>query len=372
VAGRYENYSDFGQTHVGKVNVRYDLSPMLAFRGTVSDGFRAPTLAEEHYTGLNVGPNSVSGQLAPNSAAADAAGFSPLKPEQSINYSAGIVAHPISKLQITVDAYYILLHDRILPGSGFEALRAYCVPNGSNILHTSAAVVKSCPAGQTAEDVEVSPDTLTALGNQGVTTSGLTSVGVSAFLNAANTRTDGIDITATYSSDFGAYGHVDWSAGFNYNHTQISLNSNLPPSLYSNIPSIGLQQTNLLNQESASYLTTAPPREKLILQAYWTKGPWSVNLRETVYNDMSEYVNEPVILETIPATAITDLDVGYQFTHNLRVDVGANNLFNTIPPLTGLLNGQPADGNYVYRVPYGFAPWGQNGGYYYGRVVLTY
>jgi len=372
VAGRYENYSDFGQTHVGKVNVRYDFSPQLAFRGTISDGFRAPTLAEEHYTGLNVGPNSVSGQLAPNSAAADAAGFSPLKPEQSINYSAGFVAHPISRLQITVDAYYILLHDRILPGTGFQALKAYCVPNGTNILHTNATVVKSCPAGQTAEDVEVSPDTLTALANQGVATGGLTSVGVSAFLNAANTRTDGIDMTATYSSDFGEYGHVDWSVGFNYNHTQVSLNSNLPPSLYAYNAAVGINQTQLLGVESSAYLTTAPPREKLILQGFWTKGPWSVNLRETVYNDMSEYINSPPILQTIPATGITDLDVGYQFTHNLRIDLGANNLFNTIPPTIGLLNGQPADGNYVYRQPQPFAPWGQNGGYYYGRVVLTY
>jgi iron complex outermembrane receptor protein len=124
--------------------------------------------------------------------------------------------------------------------------------------------------------------------------------------------------------------------------------------------------------ESSAYLTTAPPREKLILQGFWTKGPWSVNLRETVYNDMSEYINSPPILQTIPATGITDLDVGYQFTHNLRIDLGANNLFNTIPPTIGLLNGQPADGNYVYRQPQPFAPWGQNGGYYYGRVVLTY
>ena len=373
VAGRYENYSDFGDTKTGKVTLRYDLSPTIAVRGTLSNGFRAPTLAEEYYTGLNVGPTSVAGQLAPNSSAAKAAGFPSLKPEQSINYSAGFVLHPLPKLQITVDAYYILLHDRILPGTGFEALEALCVPNGTSVAHTSASVIKTCPAGQTPQDVLIAPDILTLLNNQGVTTSGLTYVGVSAFINSVNTRTDGVDVTANYSSDFEQYGHVDWSLGFNYNHTQISAIQDVPAALYYSNAALGVDQTKALSPNSTSALTTAPPREKVILQAFWTKGPWSVNLRETVYNDMSQYVGTPSYLEKINTTGITDLDIGYKINRFLKLDLGANNLFNIVPPLTPLSStGQPIDGGRVYNVPYGFAPWGQNGGYYYGRVTLTY
>ena len=373
VAGRYENYSDFGDTKTGKFTVRYDFSPQIAFRGTISNGFRAPTLAEGYYTGLNVGPTSVSGQLAPDSAAAKSAGFASLKPESSINYSAGFVLHPIPKLQITVDAYYILLHDRILPGSGFQALQAYCVPNGYSIAHTSASVNKTCPTGQTAEDVLVAPEVLTILGNQGVTTSGLTQVGVSAFINAVNTTTGGLDVTATYTSDFEQFGHVDWSLGFNFNHTQVSGNSALPSALYAYDATVGINQTKLLGVNSASDLTTAVPREKLILQALWTKGPWSVNLRETIYNDMSEFVNSPPVLEKIGTTGITDLDIGYKVTKNIKIDIGANNLFNILPPITpNGSTGQPVSGALVYNLPYGFSPWGQNGGYYYGRVTLTY
>ena len=373
VAGRYEHYSDFGGTTSGKLTLRYDVSPAIAIRGTISNGFRAPTLAEEFYTGLNVGPTSVAGQLAPNSASAQAAGFSPLKPEQSINYSGGFVLHPMPKLQITIDAYYILLHDRILPGSGFQALHAYCVPNGTTIAHTTAAVNLTCPSGQTAEDVLVAPDIVTALGNQGVTTAGLTSVGVSAFINGVNTRTSGVDITATYNSDFAEFGHVDWSVGFNYNHTQVSSNLALPSALYAYNAAVGINQTKLLDADSTSDLTTATPREKLILEAFWHKGPFSVNLRETIYNDMSEYVNTPPVLEKIGTTGITDLDLGYKLTKNVKLDIGANNLFNTLPPKTPLTStGQPVDGALVYNVPYGFAPWGQNGGYYYGRLTLTF
>jgi iron complex outermembrane receptor protein len=65
LAGRYETYSDFGSVWTGKANARYDFSPAFAVRGTVSNGFRAPTLAEEYYSSVNVGPGSTFGQLPP-------------------------------------------------------------------------------------------------------------------------------------------------------------------------------------------------------------------------------------------------------------------------------------------------------------------
>jgi iron complex outermembrane receptor protein len=52
-----------------------DFNPMVAVRGTVSTGFRALTLAEQFYSGINVGPSSVSGVLPAISAAAKALGF---------------------------------------------------------------------------------------------------------------------------------------------------------------------------------------------------------------------------------------------------------------------------------------------------------
>jgi hypothetical protein len=101
LAGRYEHYSDFGSVYTGKVTARYDFSPAFALRGTVSNGFRAPTLAEEFYSSVNVGPGFVAGQFPPNSSAASALGFNKLQPEKSTNFSVGFVAHPAPKLQIT-------------------------------------------------------------------------------------------------------------------------------------------------------------------------------------------------------------------------------------------------------------------------------
>ena len=341
LAGRYVHYSDFGSTEVGKATVRYDFNPMFAIRGTVSNGFRAPTLAEERYSGTNVSPYSAEVQLPPNSTAAQLAGFQPLKPELSQNYSIGFVAHPIDNLQITVDAYQINIHDRILV-SGFIY--------GTNTI-----------GGQV---VTISQGVLNAIKARGVTLdSGLSYTGISLFANAANTRTDGVELTANYASDFGDYGHVDWTVGANYNKTQLTKTPLLPAA----VTNAAQGQTTFFTANSASALTTATPREKVILQAYYTWHKFSANLRETIYGPTRQWSANNSIFEQIGTTGITDLDIGYRITPMIKVDAGANNLFNQIPPLHNI-----AGGGRVYDVPYGFAPWGGNGGYYYGRVVVSF
>jgi iron complex outermembrane receptor protein len=353
IAGRYENYSDFGSATVGKFTGRYDFSPAFAIRGTISSGFRAPTLAEEYYSGTNVSPNSADVQLPPNSPAATQAGFGSLKPETSMNYSIGFVAHPIPKLQVTADAYDIEIKNRILV-SGF---------------------LFGSEAGYGTNGV-VSQGVLNAITARGVTLdSGLSYAGISIFANAANTRTDGVEATATYSSDFEEYGHVDWSVGFNYNHNEVTKILPLPAA----VTNADFGQTAFFTANSLSALTTGTPEEKVILDAFWTLGKWSVNLRETIYGPASEEVSfdgsgsgDGAYDEKIGVTGITDLDIGYKITNNLKVDVGANNLFNTFPPNTPNVAGRPTDGGEVYNVPYAFAAWGNNGGYYYGRVTFSF
>jgi iron complex outermembrane receptor protein len=378
LAGRYEHYSDFGSTEDGKVTVRYDFSPKFAVRGTISNGFRAPTLAEEYYSGINVGPTSASGQFPPDSAAAKAAGFSSLKPETSINYSVGFVAHPMDNMQITLDAYQIILHNRILNSSGFTGITAECNPPGFTIatVPTNVASLK-CPAGYTPAVDVISQSILNAVQAKGISSAGLTSISISSFVNGMNTTTNGIEATFNYASDFGDYGHVDWTIGANYNKTQITKIDPIPAFANEIIPALNINQTQLLGAIAASEFTTALPREKIILQAFWSKGPFSVNLRETIYGKTSELANAPTLNaffnETVPVTPITDLDIGYKVTKHLKLDVGANDLFNQIPPLVPLAStGQPLNGGIVFHLPYGTAPWGQNGGYYYGRATYSF
>ena len=347
LAGRFEHYSDFGDDEVGKLTARYDFNPMIAIRGTVSTGFRAPTLAEEHYSGTNVSPTSADVQLPPNSSAAALAGITPLKPEKSDNYSVGFVLHPIDNMQITIDAYEIDMRDRVLT-SGF-LYGTCCTPGKASV---------------------ISQGVLNAIAARGVTLdSGLSYTGISSFVNAANTRTDGIEATLNYASDFEDMGHVDWSIGFNYNKTQITKLDTLP----TQIQNVAFGQTGFLTQEAASALTTANPREKVILQAIWTKGRFDVTLRETIYGGESEYTatSTPVLL-SIGALGLTDVNIGYQVTSRIKMSIGANNLFNIQPPLAAIVNGKPITGSLVFNVPYGFAPYNTNGGSYYGRLTVAF
>jgi len=351
LAGRYEHYSDFGKVWNGKGTVRYDFSPAFALRGTISNGFRAPTLAESYYSSVNVGPGTTFGQLPPNSAASRLLGFGNLKPEKSTSYSAGFVAHPAPGLQITADAYQIKLKNRIVP---------------------SAAIF-----GTQGTDV-VSQAVIDALIARGVSLADATSYsGINIFTNGADTRTRGVEATADYTSDFGGGNKANWTLGFNYNQTKLLKVNPLP----AQVVNPAFAQTTLLDPNSIDGLTTATPRVKIIANALFTLGSLQINLRETIYGTThqrtsysgSGYASADgyTVLRTGTA-AITDLNVGYKLTEKVRFDVGANNLFDKKAPLVPNIGGRPANGSNVYNGPITFTPWGINGGYYYARATYTF
>ena len=109
-----------------------------------------------------------------------------------------------------------------------------------------------------------------------------------------------------------------------------------------------------------------------------------MNLRETVYGKTSQhvssnssYVGPQAMDQQIGVTGITDIDIAYKLTASLKLDVGANNLFDQKPPTTPNYTGsngypRPVGGNQVFNLPYLFAPWGVNGGYYYGKITYSF
>jgi iron complex outermembrane receptor protein len=129
-AVRFEHYSDFGNATVGKLTARYDFTPEFALRGTVNNGFRAPTLAEEFYSSTNVGPTTAYIQLPPDSAAAAAAGLQKLQPEKSLNYSFGAVWRPIEHMNATLDVYQIRITNRIVGSGQWPASSTACPQPG--------------------------------------------------------------------------------------------------------------------------------------------------------------------------------------------------------------------------------------------------
>lgn len=363
LAGRYEHYSDFGSVWTGKATARYDFSSAFGLRGTVSNGFRAPTLAEQYYSSTNVSPNSIYAQLAPNSPAVAALGFGKLKPEKSTNLSAGFVAHPGGSLQLTVDAYQIKITNRIVASGGIVG---YSGGFGTNGVVSPAVLATLAARGLIAS---TDPAVVAA--------SGYSFFGLNLFTNGADTRTRGVEATLNATTRLDGGDRIDWSLGFNYNRTKVTRIASLPAAVYN----AAFGQTTLLTRNALDALTTATPRVKVIAGALVSHGPLSLNLRETLYGVTRQHVSLDgtgsgnTVVGT-PTTLITDINLGWKATSAFRIDVGANNLLNhkatTAPSVVNGGVAQPVDGSNVLDRPLSLAPWGINGGYYYARVTLSF
>ncbi len=345
-AGRYEHYSDFGGRFIGKGTARYDFSPAFAIRGTVDSGFRAPTLAEEFYSATNVSPTTAVVQLPANSAAAKVLGFQNLKPEKSFGFSFGTVFRPLPKLAITIDAYQTKITDRILgTGTFFNTGGATNYP-----LVTNAIVA-----------------------NGNILDPTVTQTGISVFTNGGDTRTRGIDATASYDIGLNDLGDLTLSLSGNYNKT-ILTKINAAPA--------GLPGAALFDLGAQSTLTTASPRVKVVTQGFYTYHAISIMVRENFYGSTSELVSPDggtFYRSTVGFAAITDLEIGVKLTRQVTFSFGAQNLTDKKPPTYLLLPNaanpnQPivSTGGNVYDAPLTFSPYGINGGYYYGRLAFKF
>ena len=332
-AGRFEHYTEgVGDTFSGKVSSRYEFLPGFAFRGTVSNGFRAPSLAQTIYAS-----NTITGQvdqfgnfvliptkvLPVNSPAAQALGATPLRPEKSINYSAGFTADPGHGVTFTLDAYEIRISDRILQtgllrGPGIDPLLA---PFG-------------LPPGSSAQ----------------------------FFTNAVSTRTRGVDAVLAYNRDLGRLGELQLSAAYSWNRTWIT-HFNATPT-----PLVGMNLV-LFDRQRQGDLTVATPRDKFILSANWRWSRVNLDAHLTRYGSYTEIGTPslPSTDRTFSAKWITDLDVSYDVSSRTTVGVGANNLFDTYPDRIGIVD--PKTGQFQYGY---FSPFGVTGGFYYARLTQRF
>ena len=360
-AVRFEHYSDFGNNVIFKGTGRYDFSDVFALRGTVSTGFRAPTLAESFYSATNVAPTSAFVQLPANSAAAKLLGFQNLRPEKSTNFSLGVVIRPAPRLTITVDAYQVKNCDRILgTGTLFSA-------GGGNIVINGVTYSANFPIVQTA-----------IIANGNILDPTVTQTGVNIFTNGADTKTRGIEGTLSYTTNVGG-GSIAWTLAGNYNDTKAS-NVRLAPAVLTPRTAGGVLAPTpipVFNQSTVSNLETASPKLKLILSAAPTFGRFSANLRGTLFGVTSNLTSPDggtFYTQRIPSAFIADAEFSYELLDGFRLSIGANNVFNKRPPTVQVLQpgSQPVTGGNVLDAPLSFSPYGINGGYYYGRLNVKF
>lgn len=297
-AVRAEKYSDYGSSFVWKVSSRYKLAENKAvLRASVSTGFRAPSLhqiyAQSTQAGFFNGLVQLSGLFNNRSKQAFLLGIPKLKEEESTNITAGIGFNPSRNFSVTLDYYNIKIDDRIVLSSSIR-----------------------------------SNDPNSQLG-QILTQAGV--VNVQFFINGINTRTQGLDLVASYRNISLGSGMLAINLAGNYQlKNEVVGVPNDPPAIKS-------ENATILSSQIKSILTESRPEYKAVIGADYKLNKFYVSLNNTLFgptrfqdldNGGSDMNN---IKQEFKTAVVTDLNLGYDFTDKVSASLAVNNILNVMP-----------------------------------------
>ncbi|TAN05413.1 MAG: TonB-dependent receptor [Rhodanobacteraceae bacterium] len=329
-AARHEHYSDFGNTTSWKLSGRYAFTPVVALRGTISTGFRAPSLQQEYYSSTAINfVNNGSGNLVPytirtfpvSDPAAVALGAQPLKPEKSRNYSVGLVFTPTVGPYTTLDFYQVDVNDRIILSG--------------NLVGTAVQ------------------DYLTSVGIPFVS-------GGRFFTNAVDTRTRGADLIGTWPLQLSG-SSLKFTGGINYNKTDIR-------SIKPNPPQLGLAGLVLpvIDRTEQGYITVGTPRTKAFFATDWGIGNWTLHGQLTRYGEWKTLGSTPSGDQSYSSRVLLDASVSYALDQ-WHFTLGGNNITNVYPAKNDAANNYHGIIAYPLSSPFGF-----NGSYWYASVAYRW
>ncbi|TMQ04185.1 MAG: TonB-dependent receptor [Deltaproteobacteria bacterium] len=335
LSGRYENYSDFGQSITGKGAVRIPLGKMLALRAAVSTGFRAPSLQQLWFSNIaTLLPNQV---LTSNneSPVTKAFGIPKLTEERSLNASGGLALRPVDNLSLTVDGYFIRIKNRIVLTSFFPAMDPAVGP----ILAPFPGVTRA-----------------------------------QFFSNAIDSDTQGLDAVADYAVRTGG-GTLVVSAAANFTRTQVT-DVRIPPSLQDRFRELGgdpaLLQTYFFGRLARNRIEDSLPHQRGTASVRYTFRGWSALVRGNYYGRI-RYKSDPAggayNDELFRAKTLFDVSLGIPLARRAQLTLGADNVFNTFPDKQK----DPANinlGRFIYSRF--VTQFGMNGGFYFGKLELLF
>lgn len=320
-AARYEDYSDFGDTLNGKLAAAFRASDSLLLRGSVSTGFRAPSLQQKYFSSTItdfIGGEPVDIVIAPNdSALAQAAGIPNLVEEQSTSATLGLTWTPRDNLSLTLDAYRIEIDDRVVLSGEFD---------------------------------NTDPNIGGALDDLGV---GLARF----FFNSVDTRTTGVDLTVSHDMALGG-GKLASFLGLNYGKTEIT-QVHTPPEL------AGREDT-LLNERERSFIEGAAPRLKAVAGFDYAWGKWAPTLKVIHFGKqtLGTWTGDG-LYQRYDAKTSADVSLTYNFTDKAKFTVGAANVFDVFPTRQ---DPNETDNGHIYES----VQFGINGASYFARFWMKF
>ena len=318
-AARYEDYEDFGDTLDGKFAIRYELTDTLAVRGSVSTGFRAPTVGQSNVRNVTTafanGMLSDEATLPPTHPISVQKGGLPLQPEESVNTTLGTV-FSLGEVDFTVDYYSIAVEGRIARTS-FLPL--------------------------TPEDISA----LSALGVRDASSF----AGVLFFTNDFDTTTRGLDVVITAPLELGMSGDTTLTVVGNRNDTNVDK-----------------RNPDIIDDLRVSQLKSTIPGNRVSVTLNHLQGNWRFMGR---YRRYGEFYGAPANVESwgaaYEARWFLDGEAAYTFNDRMTLVLGAQNLLDEYPQTTAQAAQDAVGMLYPENAPYGF-----NGGYYYLRAVWNF
>ena len=322
---RYEKFSDFGSTVTGKLAGSVRVADSVLLRGSGSTGFRAPSLQQVYFSSTFtdfIGGVPTDVVLAPNGGAvANAAGIPKLKEEKSTSFTLGTTWTPNAAVSVTADLYNIKIKDRIVLSGRFNA--------------------------------DTYPDLAERLAKLGVGEAQF-------FVNSVDTKTQGLDLTASHKTNFGSNKLTTFLA-LNVSKTEVT--GIHPPASLKGFEDV------LLSEKERLYIEQGAPRSKATLGFDYVTGPWESDLKIIHFG--------PQTLGTFSGTAAgvpnqhyesktsADLSFTYSINKNMKFTFGGNNIFNVKPTSQ---NADETDNGFKYES----VQFGLNGASYFGRLYVKF
>jgi iron complex outermembrane receptor protein len=331
VAGavRFEDYSDFGTSTTGKISARYDFTPSFALRGSVSTGFRAPSLQQSYFTStssvIQNGSVVETGTFPSTSPIASALGGQPLDAETSTNYTLGAVFR-FGDFDLTVDAYQIDIEDQI--------------------------VLSELLAGRNSAGAITNPAIAALLDPFNIQAARF-------FLNGVDTTTKGVDVVGRYRINTQDYGDLNLTVAANFNEVSVDR----VPTTTSTLPS----PPALFGRQRILTIEDGTPDTKVSGTADWRYGRWGITARTTYYASVlqpgSTAANDFSTGDKITA----DFEGRFQPNDRVTLSLGVDNAFDEYPDAVP----ETLNSNGVVGFPF-YSPFGFNGRYVYARVGLSW
>ena len=323
---RFEDFDDFGSTWNYKFSSRYKLTQWLNLRAAVSTGFHAPTIGQQNLTNTtqNPDPNNpppaqqvilTNGLIPSTNPIALLAGGKPLVPEHATNYSAGVVLTPLEGLTLSADYYHIKIRNRL----GLTSV------------------------------LTLTPQQRAELIAQGVSQAAQLST-FRFFINGYDTRTNGVDVVAAYTTRAGD-GQLSLTTAYNYNQSRLSGGD-----------------PKIVNANLVQDIEYRLPHHNANLGLDYQIGRMSLSARARYYAAFTDALPffPAEFNQRFGAETFFDASVSYTVTDEVRLTVGAENIFNNYPDR--YKGGLSFLG---FRYP-AFRPYEADGGRYYARVSVHF